>query len=213
MLRVGGWLLYLWQEGGRQTLIDTGAPGGAEEIAPLVPGLERIVLTHFHTDHTGNAEELRTRTGATVIAGAADAAVLRGLDPGAPAVLEDWERPIFERTSAGLPWTVTVTVDVTVTGGETLDFGGSAQVVAVPGHTEGSIAVYLPRDRVLLTGDAIAETEGRVILGVFNQDRARTVASFRRLAALDVDVACFGHGEPLLSDAGKRLREAAEGLA
>ncbi|TVT16868.1 hypothetical protein LWP59_32190 [Amycolatopsis acidiphila] len=60
-----------------------------------------------------------------------------------------------------------MTVEVGVSGGETLDFGGGAEVIAVPGHTEGSI-----------------------------QDRARTAESFRRPAALDVDTACFGHGDP-----------------
>ncbi|GGS08313.1 hypothetical protein GCM10010252_54250 [Streptomyces aureoverticillatus] len=36
-----------------------------------------------------------------------------------------------------------------------------------------------------------------MLLGVFNQDRARAVESFHRLAALEADVACFGHGEPV----------------
>ncbi len=50
------------------------------------------------------------------------------------------------------------------------------------------------------------------MLGVFNQDRARTVASFQRLAALDVDTACFGHGEPIDTAAGDRIREVAATL-
>jgi hypothetical protein len=50
------------------------------------------------------------------------------------------------------------------------------------------------------------------MLGVFNQDRARTVASFRRLAALDVETACFGHGDPIASGAGNRIREVAATL-
>jgi hypothetical protein len=50
------------------------------------------------------------------------------------------------------------------------------------------------------------------MLGTFNQDRAQTVASFRRLAALDVETACFGHGEPIGSSAGTKLREAAATL-
>ncbi len=45
--------------------------------------------------------------------------------------------------------------------------------------------------------------------GVFNTDRARAAASFRRLADLDTDIACFGHGEPLTRDAALQLRTAA----
>ena len=48
--------------------------------------------------------------------------------------------------------------------------------------------------------------------GTFNQDKARTVASVQRLAALDVDTACFGHGEPIASGAGARIREMARQL-
>jgi hypothetical protein len=50
---------------------------------------------------------------------------------------------------------------------------------------------------------------GEVIFGVFHVDRARAAASFRRLAALDAELACFGHGEPALTGAGDRLRVAA----
>jgi glyoxylase-like metal-dependent hydrolase (beta-lactamase superfamily II) len=46
--------------------------------------------------------------------------------------------------------------------------------------------------------------------GVFNVDRAQAAASFRRLAALDVAVVCFGHGEPLTQDAAAALRNAAQ---
>ena len=71
--------------------------------------------------------------------------------------------------------------------------------------------MHLPKHGVLFTGDTIANV-GALMLGVFNQDRARTIASFRRLAALDVETACFGHGEPIISEAGDRLREVAATL-
>lgn len=35
-------------------------------------------------------------------------------------------------------------------------------------------------------------------MGVFNLDRTGTVESFRKPAALDADVACFGHGDPVI---------------
>jgi hypothetical protein len=65
---------------------------------------------------------------------------------------------------------------------------------------------------VLFAGDTIANV-GTVMLGVFNQDRTRTVASFRRLATLDVDTARLGHGEPIVSGASGRIREAAATLS
>jgi hypothetical protein len=39
-------------------------------------------------------------------------------------------------------------------------------------------------------------------------DREQAIATFRALADLDVDTACFGHGAPVKSDASAALRGA-----
>jgi glyoxylase-like metal-dependent hydrolase (beta-lactamase superfamily II) len=104
-----------------------------------------------------------------------------------------------------------VPVDRELVDGDVLDFDGGAEILAIAGHTDGSIAIHLPSDGVLFTGDTIANV-GTVMLGTFNQDRARIVVSFHRLATLDIETACFGHGEPIPSDAGHRIREVAATL-
>jgi glyoxylase-like metal-dependent hydrolase (beta-lactamase superfamily II) len=137
------------------------------------------VLTHFHGDHTGSAAEIRAWSDAPVIAHWLDAPMIRGELPAPAPNLTDWEQTLFERFGKDHPVGPPVHVDREVTGGEVLDFGGGAHILAVPGHTDGSIAILLPEHGTLFTDDTIAESSGDVMLGVFNTDRARE--SFRRM--------------------------------
>ena len=127
-------------------------------------------------------------------------------------MLTEFDRPIWEQVSAlGVPGVLAPSeVDVELADGDELEFGDGAVVLGVPGHTPGSIALHLPAHRVLFTGDTIAAgVDGDVMLGVFNLDEAAMLEGFHRLAALDTDTACFGHGLPVVSDAGSVLRSAA----
>lgn len=212
---------YLWRDGDELTLVDAGTPGSGPAVVEAIEGLglrardvRRVVLTHFHSDHVGGAGEVAALTGATVLAHHLDAPMVRGEVPGPAPVLEDWEVPIFAETSKDVPKPTEQRVYAAevreVTDGDVLPFGGGAHVVGAPGHTRGSIGLHLPEHCVLFTGDAIANTpETGVLLGVFNQDAGQAVASFHRLAALDSDMACFGHGDPVRADASAVLRESA----
>ncbi|HEX5206009.1 MAG TPA: MBL fold metallo-hydrolase [Actinoplanes sp.] len=58
---------YLWRDPSGLTLIDTGVPGSARSIAAALDDLghriadvRRILLTHYHVDHTGSAAEIAT---------------------------------------------------------------------------------------------------------------------------------------------------------
>lgn len=80
----------------------------------------------------------------------------RGLRPRPDPEITDLERPYWEQVQApGIPPTPPSTVDVEVTDGDELDFGGGARIVGIPGHTPGSIAIHLPKHCVLFTGKAI----------------------------------------------------------
>jgi glyoxylase-like metal-dependent hydrolase (beta-lactamase superfamily II) len=219
-LVLGRYQAYLWRDDDSITLIDTGEAGSGTAIAAdlkqigLAPeNLDRVVLTHFHDDHAGSAAEVASWGDVQIIAHALDAPVIRGDRPGPTPNFTDFERQLHAQVAAGLPPAPPVRVDDEVRDGDVLDFGGGGQVIATPGHTDGSIALYLPDHGVLVTGDIAAEYNGQVMLGVFNLDRAVAAESFRRLAELDVDVACFGHGEPVVGGASARLREAAAALA
>jgi glyoxylase-like metal-dependent hydrolase (beta-lactamase superfamily II) len=209
--------VYLWRDGDELTLIDTGTPGSGPAIEEAIGSLgltraavRHIVITHGHEDHAGSAAEIRAWHGATVYAHGADAPIVRGERRRDEPVITDFERPYWERVAAmGVPSMVIppATVDVELVGGERLDFGDGAQVLSIPGHTAGSIAVHLPEHGVLFAGDSAAcLPETGVIPGAFNTDRAALLESFRVLTALDPDVLCVGHGTSVVGDAGAAMR-------
>ncbi len=213
---------YLWEDFDGLTLVDTSVPGSAPHIADAVRGLghdtgdvRRLLLTHFHGDHVGSAAEVAEWGDVTVYAHRADAPFIAGRESGPPPNLLEWERPLMESVRTQVPATppAPVRVDHELEDGDVLEFGGGARVVAVPGHTPGSAAYYLPEAGVLLTGDTIARgQDGQVMLGVFNVDHAEAVRSFRKQVDLEPSVVCFGHGEPLTESAAARLRAAADRL-
>lgn len=213
---------YLWQDADGLTLIDSGVAGSGPLIAEAIRGLghqpgdlRRLVLTHFHGDHVGAAAEIAGWGDVVVSAHHADAPVIAGRSAGPLPDLADWERPLFDRVSEQMPGSgpAPVPVDRELGDGDELEIGGGALAVAVPGHTPGSVALYLPGPRVLFTGDAVARgREGGVIPGVFNADRQQAAASVRLLAGLDAQIACFGHGEPVTAGAAAQLRAAADRL-
>lgn len=209
--------VYLWRDPDGLTLIDAGVPGSAPEIAAALRGLghdtkevRRLVLTHCHIDHTGAAPEIADWGDVEVMAHRLDAPIIRGVAAAPFPQLTDWERPIFEKVNGGGPLTapVPVRVDRELSDGDVLDFGDGARAVHVPGHTPGSVAVHLPEHRVLFTGDTVAHFEGQVILGVFNVDPAQAAESLRAMSELDIEIACFGHGEPATKNAAAELRDA-----
>lgn len=238
---------YLWRDPDGLTLIDTGPPGSGAAVADAVRRLghrtadvHRIVLTHFHADHAGSTGEIAAWHGAPVLAGRADASVIRGDAPAPPPVLTDDDRELFDRihgageSAAGGDWpgssrgagngpdrsgrsprippTPPAPVDRELGDGDVLPVAGGATVLAVPGHTPGSVALHLPGPDVLFTGDTVATAPGRVLLGVFNVDHAAVVASFRRLAGLGAGTVCVGHGDPIVRTAAEELNAAAERL-
>ena len=95
--------VYVWDRNDGVTVIDTGIPDSASLILEAPASLGRraedvreIVLTHSHRRQTGSVAELAQRTGKTLLAHPAHAAVIGGLrTPPAPDVTE-LERSLAE---------------------------------------------------------------------------------------------------------------------
>jgi glyoxylase-like metal-dependent hydrolase (beta-lactamase superfamily II) len=210
---------FLYKEADRLTLIDTGIATNGPEILKVLTDigskpahLQQIIVTHYHADHMGSLAELVEKSGAQVAAHELDAPVVRGA-PEDISMLSEAERRLHDTLIAQVPPAPPSRVDRELNDGDEIDVAGGAQVVHVPGHTPGSIAIYLPERKALFLGDAAARMpEGQVIAGVYNLDEAQTRRSFLRLAELEFEAAFFGHGAPMDKDASLTFRRTAEKL-
>ena len=206
--------------GSSLTLVDTGMPGSDETILAYIDslgldarGLDRIVITHHHLDHVGSAAALKGRTSARVLAHPDDALFISGehapLPPQSPVM-----RFLFWLMAPLMPSAEPVSIDLAVRDNDHLDLLGGATVVHVPGHSPGAISLHFPLEGLLICGDAIDHRRGR--LGPppkgFTIDMGQAIASIRRMAELEFDILCPGHGAPLVGGADERVRAMVRGL-
>jgi len=104
--------------------------------------VKQIVITHAHIDHVGGAMKLRAATGAPILLNENDHALLKMLDAQAAWI--------------GVPPPGKVDIDRSVGSGDKLRAGSlEANVIATPGHTEGSICLYFPTEQKLIAGDTL----------------------------------------------------------
>lgn len=98
-----------------------------------------------------------------------------------------------------------------------LDVPGRPVVVLCPGHTFGHVALHLPAQGVLLSGDALvtldpytARTGPRIVAGAATADSPLNLRSLDALAATGASVVLPGHGEPWTGGVVEAVRRARE---
>lgn len=197
------------------TLVDTGLPGSTDKIFAALrkegknpTDIKRIILTHLHTDHTGNAADIKRQTGARVYAHHADAPLLEQGVSGRPTTLTPgiMNRLVYQLFIKGAGNAVPpVAVEEKLSDGDVIPLLGGIQVVHTPGHSAGHVALLLPSEGVLIAADLCAHVLGLAYSTLY-EDRALGQQSIQKAAALSFDTAVFGHGGPLRGQANQQLR-------
>jgi glyoxylase-like metal-dependent hydrolase (beta-lactamase superfamily II) len=172
---------------GELILIDTGAGWSVDKIFNNIKNLgfdcknlNKILLTHCHIDHIGGVPEIRKRFGPKIYIHKLDAPPVETGDPILTAAT--WYQATFPPTM----------VDVKFNLPEEILMIGGQKIVCLhtPGHTPGSICIYLDKDgkRILFGQDLHGP-----LLEEFGSNLEDYGRSTKKLLDLNADILCEGH--------------------
>jgi glyoxylase-like metal-dependent hydrolase (beta-lactamase superfamily II) len=205
---------YLIEGDDGLTLIDAGFPnkeeaafGAIRELGRSPDQLKHLIFTHGHLDHIGSAAAIVRETGARTymhpldIPLAESGGPFRPMTP-APGLLRQIMCRLFFHPDERVE---PVAIDEALSPGEILSIAGGIEVIHVPGHCAGQVALLWHPGRMLFAGDACMNLMGLADpVGFENLDEGR--ASQRKLADLSFDAVGFGHGKPIAYNASVQLR-------
>lgn len=178
-------------------VVDAGTKGAAKRLIKALKGhaVGAHALTHGHPDHAGGSKRLVEAFEVPVWVGEGDRA---DVEAGRPAAAATWAQGAVERLTRYEP----VAVARSLREGD--DLGHGFVVLDAPGHSDGHVAFWRERDRTLVLGDVLfnmsllTTAAGlREPPAILTRDPRRNRESARRLAALEPELALFGHGPPL----------------
>lgn len=161
-----------------------------DEIEKITEVLDRhqlkvkaIIITHAHIDHVAGAEKLRALTQAPVYMNEADRELLNALDIQAQWLgMRTPERPEID----------TAAKDGTVLQLANADF----QIMETPGHTQGSLSVWIPQEEKLVAGDTLfRDSIGRTDLPGGNSRQILASIKTCLLGLPEQTVVIPGHGQ------------------
>ena len=212
------------------TMIDTGI-ATRRAFDALVAGLERhgvslgdvgrIILTHKHVDHIGNAWRIQQETGAEILIHESETDAVSAVDPEGARFAElvrqrltGWNVPAEATanvgSSTGPRWELQPATATGIVDGQQIALGrGVLEVIHTPGHTFGSVCLKYGQN--LISGDHIlpdispniggGDMRRRGLLGLY-------LESLRRIQQLAGGVARVlpGHGDPFSDLDGRCLQ-------
>jgi glyoxylase-like metal-dependent hydrolase (beta-lactamase superfamily II) len=187
-------------------VIDANYPWGAEEILQEIKKttdkpVKFIFNTHYHHDHTfGNA--VFVEAGATVVSTAATAQEMRTLGQNEWEHGSDYSGRNMEGYRREFP---------TLLFNDTLVFDDSIHMVKLirmgPAHTAGDGVAYLPKEKILVTGDLfVFDIPWGNNVADANADYDKWIAVLEKLEGWNADIVIPGHGKPCTTAHLKRQR-------
>jgi len=207
------------------TLLDTGTLKSVHileqtlnQIGYTFSDIDQIILTHGHIDHYGAASKIieGSKSPVTVIAHEEDKSLIEhGMEV-------PWEQFLKYYRLMGVPLIFQVSllfirrifssmaencrVDRFISDGEKISMGDyEATVIETPGHTRGSISLYLEKEGILFPGDHILGhiTPNAFVMLEADFDLPRRMSqiefydSLRKIEDISLRIVYPAHGEPI----------------
>jgi glyoxylase-like metal-dependent hydrolase (beta-lactamase superfamily II) len=195
---VRGWLncnQVVLRAPGDNVLVDSGYCTHRERTLELVAGpaglagepLERLVNTHCHSDHMGGNAAIASAYGCRVIIPEGE---VKHVDPWTPQSV--WMAHFDQKADP-------FRFDATLRAGDAFEGGGFEwQAHAAPGHDMDALMFFEPRNRILVSGDALWEN-GMGHVWPEHGDNRSIAAAHETLSAIEAlapAVVIPGHGKP-----------------
>lgn len=148
----------------------------------LIP--KGIILTHGHFDHCLAAFALKNIYNIPILASSKDLFLLKQIKKSS----EYW-------THTDYPALPILNIDFDLNKTKNFIFDDiNIQVIKTPGHTPGSICLYIPKSNILFSGDTLfKDAIGRTDLTY--SDRSLLIISLKKLSKLPINTSIYsGHG-------------------
>ena len=154
-------------------------------------------LTHAHPDHQGASRDVCEKLGIPFWCPEADIPAAED-----PDLIDELQPDTF---MAHFFWRIFHgpghKVDRPIRSGEEI---AGFQVIDAPGHSAGHVVFWRESDRVLILGDVLSDMDQytgipglKLPKDALTPDPARNRESAKKLADLEPNLVCFGHGAPL----------------
>ncbi len=175
----GGEVMPAYSYAAGDTLVDSAFPGASQEVLGFAhqAGIRRLLLTHHHEDHAGNAAGL-AEAGIEVLATPMTATL----------VAHDLPVPFYQH----MAWGKMRPVRAATIEGEHVALGPyQARVVAAPGHAVDQVVFHVAEMGWLFAGDVFIHE--RIKIFRRDEDFAATLETLERVLELDFAVLFCGH--------------------